>query len=91
MTGDSGQDDQRQCRQVIRCRYGPDHDDGGVCGSIYVDCETVACDPGTGPQLAEKLGKVGHLTGLQMVLSLTGEVSRLSGEQKRNLPSWQVH
>jgi hypothetical protein len=91
MANDPGQNDQRQGGQVIRGRDGPNHDDGGVCGTIYVDCETISCDPGAGPQLAEKLGKVRHLTGLQMVLSLTGEVSGLSGEQKRNFPSWQVH
>lgn len=91
MADNPGQDDQRQGRKMIRSRNGPDNDDGRVCGTIYVDCETATCDPGTGPQLAEKLGKVRHLTGLQMVLSLTGEVSGLSGEQKRNLPSWQVH
>ncbi|MBC2662814.1 hypothetical protein H7F50_13730 [Novosphingobium flavum] len=91
MADNPGQDDQRQGGQVIRGNNGSKHDDGRVCGTIYVDCETVACDPGAGPQLAEKLGKVGHLTGLQMVLSLTGEAAGLSGEQKRNLPSWQVH
>ena len=91
MANHPGQDDQRQGGQMIRGDNGSNHDDGRVCGTIYVDCETVAGDPGAGPQLAEKLGKVGHLTGLQMVLSLTGEVSGLSGEQKRNLPSWQVH
>ena len=79
MAYNPGQDDQRQGGQVIRGNNGPNHDDSVVCGTIYVDCETVACDPRAGPQLAEKLGKVGHLTGLQMVLSLTGGASNLSG------------
>ena len=91
MAYNPGQDDERQGGQVIRGNNGSNHDDGRVCGTIYVDCETVACDPCAGPQPTEKLGKVGHLTGLQMVLSLTGGGAGLSGEQKRNLSPWQVH
>jgi len=88
MTDDSGQNHPRHGGQVIRGRDGSDHQNGRVCGAIYADRLLIDCTPAPGTQLADKMVKSAHLTGLQMVLSLTGGDLGLSGEQKVNLPSF---
>ena len=83
----TGQEDKRD-RQLIRCRNGRADDHRGVAGGIDTDKTVAAAAPGHGPAELQKARKFRHATGLQLVLSPTGALPELSGEQKVNLPSF---
>jgi hypothetical protein len=88
MSHTCGQEQQQRDRQVIRCRNGRAGDHRGVAGMIETDKTVETAAPGHGPKLVQKARKFGHATGLQLVLSPTGAIFELSGEQKPNLLFW---
>jgi len=87
MSHTCGQEQQQRDRQVIRCRNGRADDHRGVAGMIETDKTVETAAPGHGPELVQKAQKFVHATGLQLVLSPTGALLELSGEQKAKLHS----